>query len=125
MSEVDLSSGESDYAFTSDFELGAKRQFSESLKASANYSINQSQYSEFSRVDRLTQIAGVNIEKGLGLGGTSTGLSMYYIDSKLSGDGFLELLRISPALSGFVSKRWFLRGAYVFSERTIDDRSER
>ncbi|MEM6485872.1 MAG: hypothetical protein AAF662_12925 [Pseudomonadota bacterium] len=125
VSEVDLSSGESDYAFTSDFELGAKRQFTESLKASANYSINQSQYSEFSRVDRLTQIAGVNIEKGLGLGGTSTGLSMYYIDSKLSGDGFLELLRISPALSGFISKRWFLRGAYVFSERTIDDRSER
>ncbi|MEO0438712.1 MAG: hypothetical protein AAF098_17590 [Pseudomonadota bacterium] len=123
VSEVDLSSGESDYAFTSDFELGAKRQITESLKASASYSINQSRYREFSRVDRLTQIAGVNIEKGLG--SASSGLSVYYIDSKLSGDGFLELLRVSPALSGFLAKRWFLRGAYVFSERTIDDRNER
>ena len=123
VSEVDLSSGESDYAFTSDFELGVKRPLGETIKASASYSVSQSRYGEFSRVDRLTQIAGANIDKDFGNANGS--LSVYFIDSKLANDGFLEFLRVSPALSGFVSKRWFLRGAYVYSERTIDDRPER
>ena len=41
------------------------------------------------------------------------------------GDGFLELWRVSPAVSGFLSKRWFTRGAYVFSDKTLDERADR
>ena len=32
---------------------------------------------------------------------------------------------MSPSLSGFISKRWFARGAYVFSDKTLDDRPDR
>ncbi|MDP5053596.1 MAG: hypothetical protein NWP69_07395, partial [Congregibacter sp.] len=116
--EVDLSSGQSDTAGIIDFELGVKHTFSERIEASINYDLSQSSYQEFSEVDRLTQILGADIN--MDLGGSSAGLSAYYIDSRLDGDAFLKFTRLSPSLSGFLSRRWFARGAYVFSEREIE-----
>jgi len=118
--EVDLSSGQSDYALTADFELGLRHRFSPKTRGALNYNISQSSYREFSRVDRLTQIVGADLSTELG--GASAGLSTYYIDSRLDGRGFLQYLRVSPSLSGFLSRRWFGRGAYVYSERDIDQR---
>jgi hypothetical protein len=121
--EVDVSSGQSDYAGILDFELGVKHTFSEKTQASLNYDISQSSYSEFSQVDRLTQILGADINTDLG--GSNAGVSAYYIDSQLDGEPFLRFVRASPYVSGFMSKRWFARGAYVYSEREIDQRTER
>lgn len=121
--EVDLSSGQSDYAWIVDFELGVRHSFTDSTRASLNYDVSRSAYDEFSRVDRLTQIVGADISTELGR--SSAGLSAYYIDSRLDGDPFLRYARLSPSLSGFLSQRWFARGAYVYSERDIDQRPER
>jgi hypothetical protein len=121
--EVDLSSGQSDYARILDFELGVKHNFSEKTAASLNYDISQSSYNEFSRVDRLTQILGADINTDLG--GSNAGVSAYYIDSQLDGEPFLRFVRASPYVSGFMSRRWFARGAYVYSEREIDQRPQR
>lgn len=118
--EVDLSSGQADYAWIADFEVGLRHRFSQKTKASLNYDVSQSRYREFSRVDRLTQILGGDI--GTELGSTSAGVSAYYIDSRLDGEAFLQYTRVSPALSRFLSRRWFGRGAYVYSERDIDQR---
>ncbi len=123
VSEVDLSSGESDYALTADFQIGVRQRFSERTQGSLTYDISQSNYREFSRVDRLTHFLGADLNTEIG--GASAGISAYYIDSRLDGDGFLSFLRVSPALSGFVSQRWFARGAYVYSERSIDERPRR
>lgn len=121
--EVDLSSGQSDYAWVADFKLGMQRDLGENTRASANYNISSSRYNEFSRVNRLTQIAGADINHDLGK--SNLALSTYFIDSKLDGEDFLRYVRVSPSLSGFFSKRWFARGAYVFSEREIDQRADR
>jgi hypothetical protein len=121
--EVDLSSGQSDYAGIIDFKLALKHVFSESTEASLNYDISQSSYSEFSEVDRLTQIIGGDINTDLSLG--NAGISAYYIDSQLDGEAFLQYVRVSPYVSGFLARRWFARSAYVYSEREIDDRPER
>lgn len=121
--EVDLSSGQSDYAAIIDLELGVKRTFSERTEASLNYNASKSSYQEFSAVDRLTHILGADINTDLGKSNAS--LSAYYIDSRLDGDAFLKYTRLSPSLSGFLSRRWFARGAYVYSEREIDNRSLR
>jgi len=123
VSEVDLSSGESDYALTADFQIGARQNFSERTQGGLTYDISQSRYREFSQVDRLTQFLGADLNTDIG--GASAGVSAYYIDSRLGGDGFLSFLRLSPALSGFISQRWFARGAYVFSERDIDESPRR
>ncbi|EAQ95847.2 surface lipoprotein assembly modifier [Congregibacter litoralis] len=121
--EVDLSSGQSDYAAIIDLELGLKHEFSERTEVSVNYDVSKSTYQEFSEVDRLTHILGADLNSDLGSSNAS--LSVYYIDSRLDGDAFLKYTRISPSLSGFLSRRWFSRGAYVYSEREIDNRSQR
>jgi hypothetical protein len=121
--EVDLSSGESDYARILEFDIGVNHKFNAASKASLSYSMNQSVYSEFSRVDRLTQILGGDLSTDLG--SANAGLSAYYIDSQLDNEPFLKYVRLSPSLSGFFSQRWFARGAYVYSEREIDGRAQR
>lgn len=123
VSEVDSSSGESDYAWTMDLGVGVNQSLGEKTDLSLNYDFSQSLYDEFSLVDRQTHIVGANLSTDLTR--TKAGLSAYYISSRLDGDPFLEYLRLSPSLSGFISKRWFARSAYVYAERSIDGRSDR
>lgn len=121
--EVDISSGQSDYAGVLELDLGVKHAVTERVQASINYSVTNSDYQTFSRVDRLTQILGSDLSVDLGKG--TAGISAFYIDSRLDGDGFLEYLRLSPYVSGFLSQRWFARTAFVRSERRIDNRAVR
>ncbi|MEQ8516323.1 MAG: surface lipoprotein assembly modifier [Chromatocurvus sp.] len=123
VSEVDASSGESDYAWTLDLGVGVNQSLGQKTDLALNYDFSQSQYDEFPFVDRQTHIVGANLSTDLT--STKAGLSAYYINSRLDGDPFLEYLRLSPSLSGFLSKRWFARGAYVYAERTISDRNDR
>jgi hypothetical protein len=52
-------------------------------------------------------------------------LSVYYINSRLDGSQFLDLYRVSPSVSGFLGRKWFARGAYVYSDKTIHDKQGR
>jgi hypothetical protein len=121
--EVDVTSGESDSAWLVDFELGVTQPLGKQTDLNLNYDFSQATYERFSRVDRQTHILGADL--GTDLGKANTGVSAYYINSRLDGDPFLEYLRLSPSLSGFLAKKWFARGAYVFSERRIEDRADR
>ncbi len=121
--EVDATSGESDHALILDLELGMDQQINECTDLSLSYDFGNSKYNEFSQVDRQTHILGADL--AYDAGDVNTGISAYYIDARLDGDGFLELWRVSPSVSGFLSKRWFARGAYVFSDKTLDERPDR
>lgn len=121
--EVDLSSGQADHATIVDVGVGMRQALGERATFSLKYDLSQSNYDEFSQVDRLTQIIGADINAVVG--DATAGFSAYYIDSQLDGEGFLEDLRLSPSVSGFLSRRWFARAAYVHSQRRIDQRKER
>jgi hypothetical protein len=121
--EVDATSGEGDYALTMDLGLEAKKGFTEKFDAAVSYDFSQSLYDEFSQVDRQTHIFGGDVAYSATL--LDTGLSGYYIHSRLDGDKFLELVRVSPSLSGFLAKKWYARGAYVYSDKSIEERPER
>ena len=121
--EVDRTSGDSDHAIILDLELGMQQQFGESTDLSLSYDFSQSKYDEFSQVDRQTHILGADL--AIDTGNLNTGLSAYYIDARLDGDAFLELWRVSPSLSGFITQKWFARGAYVYSDKSIDNRPDR
>lgn len=123
VSEVDASSGESDYAWTMLLGVGVNQSLGDTSALSLNYDFSQSLYDEFSFVDRQTHILGANLTTDLTK--TKAGFSAYYISSRLDGDPFLEFLRLSPSLSGFISKRWFARGAYVYADRSLKRRSDR
>ena len=121
--EVDITSNEGDYAMTLDAGLGVKQKLSEKMTGSVTYDFSQSVYDKFSQVDRTTNMIGADL--GLDLARVDPGISVYYINSRLDGSRFLELYRVSPSLSGFLGKKWFARGAYVYSDKTINDRQGR
>jgi len=116
--ELDASSNEGDYATVVDVELQLDQRFNDTLDMAVTYDFSQSNYDQFSRLDRQTHLLGVDL--GADLGAVNSGLSLYYIHARLDGQEFLEYYRASPYLSGFLSKKWFARGAYVFSDKGIE-----
>ena len=121
--EVDRASNESDYALTLDASLEMRQDLSDTTELALNYDYSQNSYNEFSQVDRQTHILGSDLS--FKLGELDSGLSAYYINSRLDGSKFLELYRLSPSLSGFLAKKWFARGAYVYVDKSIESSSQR
>ncbi len=121
--ELDATSNESDYALILDAELQLDQQVSENTDLSVTYDFSQSNYDQFDRVDRQTHLLGVDL--GTDFGAVNSGLTLYYIHARLDGNEFLEYYRGSPYLSGFLAKKWFARGAYVYSDKSIEQNPDR
>ncbi len=118
--EVDRSSNESDYALTLEAGIDARQPLSERSTVQLSYDFSANIYQTFSEVDRQTHIVGSGINWKFDA--VDTDLSLYYINSRLDGEEFLELYRVSPAVSGFLSKRWFSRLAYVYQDKAVAER---
>ncbi|MFV8816875.1 hypothetical protein [Haliea sp. E17] len=116
--ELDASSSQGDYALTLDARLQADHQFSSATDLSFTYNFSDTSYHEFSNLDRQTHLLGGNFATDLGP--ASAGGSLYYINARLDGNAFLEYYRASPYVSGFLAKKWFLRGAYVYADKRIE-----
>jgi hypothetical protein len=121
--EVDRASSESDYAMTLDASLEMRQDLSDTTELALNYDYSQNSYNEFSQVDRQTHILGSDLS--FKFGELDSGLSAYYINSRLDGSKFLDLYRLSPSVSGFLAKKWFARGAYVYVDKSIESSSQR
>ncbi|EED36310.1 conserved hypothetical protein [Luminiphilus syltensis NOR5-1B] len=121
--EVEASSGRSDHALVYGADIGVDQTLGDNAKASLSYSFGQTAYDTYSRLSRQTHILGANLSANIGA--ISTGLNYFYINALLDGNDFLTYKRLSPSISGFASKRWFFRGAYVRSEKSIETRSGR
>ncbi|MDG2273889.1 MAG: surface lipoprotein assembly modifier [Halioglobus sp.] len=121
--EVDRATNESDYALILSAGLGVRQDLSDTIEVGATYDYNQNIYKEFSQVDRQTHILGTSLN--LALTKVDTGISLFYINSRLDGEPFLQLYRASPSISGFLAKKWFARGAYVYSDKRIENRPGR
>ncbi|NQX87633.1 MAG: DUF560 domain-containing protein [Halioglobus sp.] len=123
LDEVDLTSSESDYALLLEAGFAAKKAFTEQFEMSGTYDLSQTFYKEFDQVNRQTHILGTDMN--LDHSRYDTGMSVYYIISRLDNERFLDLLRVSPSVSGFLAKKWFARGAYVYFNKSIHKRPER
>ena len=121
--EVDQASSQSDYALTTDLGLGVQQQLTGKTELALSYDYSRSDYREFSEVDRQTHVLGADL--ALDLDKIDSNLTAFYIHSRLDNEKFLELYRISPALSGFISRKWYARGAYVYSDKSIENSPER
>lgn len=116
--ELDLSSDESDYALLLEAGAGVTQPFSDAVEIDLWYDFSQSWYDEFSEVDQQSHFFGADLSADLGP--ADVGLTGFHIRSSLDGSDFLELSRISPYVAGFIAKGWFVRGAYLYSDKTID-----
>jgi len=121
--ELDASSERSDYALLLEGQLEFQRKISDTARLSLGYDLSQSYYDEFSELDRQTHILSADLRDKLR--GVDIGLSYHYVDSRLSGDDFLNIQRVSPYLSAFLSKKVFGRLAYVYTDKDIIGSAER
>jgi hypothetical protein len=121
--EVDRASNQGDYALTMDASLEVQKELPKKIEVAATYDFSQNLYKEFSEVDRQTHILGTDLS--VDLSKVDAGVSLYYINSRLDNEKFLELYRASPSISGFLAKKWFSRGAYVYSDKSIENRPGR
>lgn len=115
--ELDLSIDESDVALLSRLELAMTTPLSQNMNAKLGYSFRQRNYDKLSDLDSRSHQLTADVKADLD--DYKTGVSALYIDDKLNGKNFLNYYRVSPYISRLLTKRWFVRGAYLYADKTL------
>lgn len=121
--ELDRSSSVGDGGLVSSVNLSLDHDINDDTSGSLSYGYSRIDYDQFDFLSRETHIVGANLSSRVG--DATLGMNYFYIDARLDGRDFLTYHRVSPSLSGFVSKKWFLRGAYVYGDKKISRRPGR
>ena len=121
--ELDRSSSVGDNGLLFSADLAVDHDFNDTTSGSMSYSYSRIDYREFDFLSRETHVFGANLSSNWDP--VTGGVSYFYIQARLDGDEFLTYHRLSPSLSGFVSKKWFLRAAYVYGDKAIANRPGR
>ena len=121
--ELDKNSSVGDGGALFSADISLDHDFTDNTSASVSYGYSRIDYQDFDFLNRETHMLGGNISSKWE--NVTGGINYFYINARLDGNDFLTYHRASPSLSGFVSKRWFLRGAYVFGDKTIARRPGR
>ena len=117
LDELERATGESDEVTSLEAQGSALFAFQDRVSLRLSAGLTDESYQKFSQVDRRTESIGVNLEAKLGK--TAVGINWFDVSADLNSDPFLTYERLSPYVSGFVSKKWFLRGEYVYGKKTI------
>ena len=117
LDELERATGESDEVTSLEAQGSALFAFQDRVSLRLSAGLTDDSYQKFSQVDRRTESIGVNLEAKLGK--TAVGINWFDVSADLNSDPFLTYERLSPYVSGFVSKKWFLRGEYVHGKKTI------
>lgn len=120
--EIERPSGEGDRFRSSDLQFDVSDTI-HGITGTLTYAYSRNSYEEFDNVNRETQTWGASLEGKLG--NTRLGASYFAADADLADNPFLTYRRFSPHISGFISRRWFLRGAIVDAQKDITDRPGR
>lgn len=121
--ELDRSSNLSDTGRLYGAELEVAHDFNENISGKLLYNFDAVNYTEFSALNRLTHTAGVRLSADLQKFNLDT--SYFFTNTQLDGNKFLTYHRFSPSISGFTSKRWFFRAAYVYGDKSLERRPGR
>lgn len=117
LDELERATGESDEVTSLEAQGSALFAFQDRVSLRLSAGLTDDSYQKFSQVDRRTESIGVNLEAKFGK--TAVGINWFDVSADLNSDPFLTYERLSPYVSGFVSKKWFLRGEYVYGKKTI------
>lgn len=109
-------SGSHGYLFKAGAELDVD--LSDRTGFSAGYRFSQVSYSDLGTFDTRTHLGSLGIKHDFGP--VDAGLNYHHANSELDGRDYLEVRRLSPHISGYLSERVMLRGTYVHSEKEFD-----
>ena len=123
LDELERATGESDEVTSLEIQGSAEFSFDDRASVRISAGLVDDSYRQFSQVDRRTESLGINLET---LWGKATvGINWFDVSADLDDEAFLTYERLSPYVAGFLSKQWFIRGEYVYGEKTIARRPGR
>ena len=123
LDELERATGESDEVTTLEIQGSALFRYRDRASLRISGGVVDDSYQKFSQVDRRTESLGLNLEAQLGR--ATVGVNWFDVSADLDDKQFLTYERVSPYISGFLSKQWFLRGEYVYGEKEIARRPGR
>jgi len=123
LDEVERATGESDEVTSLEIQGAAAFSFDDRASVRISAGLVDDSYRQFSQVDRRTESLGINLETMLGK--ATVGINWFDVSADLDDEAFLTYERLSPYVAGFLSKQWFIRGEYVYGEKTIARRPGR
>ena len=117
--ELDRNTSADDLAAIVDIDLGYDIAVGDNTELALGYSFSQSLHDEFTDFD--TQVHFASIDLSHEFEPVKAGLAYRYADTLLDNDGLLELEQISPYLSRFFGKRFFVRADYTYTDKEFDN----
>ena len=123
LDELERATGESDEVTSLEIQGSAEFSFDDRASVRISAGLVDDSYRQFSQVDRRTESLGINLETQLGK--ATVGINWFDVSADLDNEAFLKYERLSPYVAGFLSKQWFIRGEYVYGEKTIARRPGR
>lgn len=121
--DVDLNTSQGDQF--ADLKLSAQVRVETENDASFSASVilSEKKYNTFDLFDGRLSLTSLGVEKEFSK--VNAGLSLRYIDYQLDGAGFLDMVQVAPSLSGFPSKKTYIRSVYEYSDESFDRSPER
>ncbi len=123
LDELERATGDSDEVTSLEIQGSAEFSFDDRTSIRISAGLVDDSYQQFSQVDRRTESLGINFETQVGK--ATVGINWFDVSADLDSEAFLTYERLSPYLAGFLSKQWFIRGEYVYGEKTIARRPGR
>ena len=123
LDELERATGQSDEVTSLEIQGSAEFSFNDRASVRISAGLVDDSYRQFSQVDRRTESLGINVETQLGK--ATVGINWFDVSADLDDEAFLTYQRLSPYVAGFLSKQWFIRGEYVYGEKTIARRPGR
>lgn len=121
--ELDRDAREGDSLLSLGVNLDYENKLSEDSKWSVGYSYLSDSYDEFDQFDLATQFLSANYSQKLS--DYTIGTSARYIVSDLASEKFLTLGQGSLNVSRLFNKTQFFRAEYTFTDKDLEDFSER
>ncbi len=123
LEDIDLNTGLGDEAllFTARGEYEGR--LDDKTTYALGYRFSQLSYEEFSNLDLQTHTVSAELEHDFGE--VDGNLSYRFIHARLGEDGFVDIHRVSPSISGFASRKVLLRAAYIYSDKDFLGRDDR
>ena len=123
VNEIDSNTSEDDFAAILDVDLGYDVAIGEKTDLDFGYRFSQSLHDEFEDFDVQAHFASINLSHDFDA--LKAGVAYRYVDTLLDKEGLLELQQVSPYVSKFFGKRFFVRADFTYTDKEFDDGSLR
>ena len=122
--EIDTQIAEDDFAAVIDLGLEYETDLSENTTFEIGYDFGQD--IQFDFTDFNTQIHRGSVELSHDFGAVDGGVSYQFVYSRLGGDGFLRLHRLSPYAATYLGDRQaYVRASYIYTDKEFIGRTDR